>query len=285
MVILCKGADFSTSGLGVLNYQPSAEAILFSSYLSRNITNDQILGLDTFINTLKSKSVWDSITQLYIPMVSFVNNDSTALLDSFIDVKKTWDNGSVLKNTYATNAKLQSNYKFANKGIERLTVPLNYADTSVMFRLQESTTLTSKNSHILMYKLGGTYAFSDTNKNDYFGYAYSATLKTPEFRQVGSSSARIGTAIASSDNSVNLSNSASNIVIGYSSKDGIINKKGNSYSSFNNSASAEFNLDNPLYFAPLQLGISIGLVSIGTGMTLTQMQDFETAVNDLATFF
>lgn len=285
MLVTALGADGSDSGMGKLAYEATDQAITFASHFTRELSLQQILALDTFVGAIKDRGIWGNVQQLYLPFIGYIAGNNTALLDSFIDLKQSWDSETLVKNTSATNSILQNNYKYANGGIERLTVPANYSDVAKMFRLQESVLLSSKDSHAFIFKMSGTYPSSDSQKRQYFGFNFSESLKNPEFNQQSASIARIGIATVSSNNSISLSASAEDTLIGYASKDGVLHKKGDGLVQFNISSETEYTLNNPLYFGPIDLNITIGVAGIGTGILGDDLIFLETAIKNLKTFF
>lgn len=281
MVIVCLGADASGSGFDQIKYKASPQVTSFVSNFTRQFTTDQILILDTFVDRLKSAGIWENIQQLYLPMLSYIPGSVPALRQSFIDMKQSWDSGVLVKNSYATDGKLGDHYTMANRGIERTTTVANYSDITKMFRVQNDLTLSSKNSHFLLFKMQGTYDFSNVDKRQYFGFAYDAVKKNPLFEQFTATQARIGTAVIASNSSVSLNSNSANVLIGYSSKSGSLIKKGDSSLVFNVASETEYTLNNPMYFGPMHTNISIGMVSIGLGLDANQMQIFDEEIQSL----
>ena len=121
MKIKLKKCTFNESAIIGRVKAPSNDAVLYAKKVSRNLSNNQLVALDDFVNNLKTDGIWEKLTHLYIPSLAFVDGGEN-LREAFIDVVSSF--GSTT--TYVIEEELaKSEFVYKNGGVTNKAAKLN----------------------------------------------------------------------------------------------------------------------------------------------------------------
>lgn len=152
MKIKLKKCTFNESAIIGTAKVPSNDAVLYAKKVSRNLSNNQLVALDDFVNNLKTNGIWEKLTHLYIPSLAFVDGGEN-LREAFIDVVSSF--GSTT--TYGIDEELaKSEFIYKDDGITNKTAKLNNIRRGAAFINGE----TINDSHAMFYIKSGEHSAS-----------------------------------------------------------------------------------------------------------------------------
>ena len=147
MEIKLKNCTFNESAIIGTVKVPSNDAVLYAKKVSRNLSNNQLVALDDFVNNLKTNGIWEKLTHLYIPSLAFVDGGEN-LREAFIDVVSSF--GSTT--TYGIEEELaKSEFVYKNGGVTNKTAKINLRRRGPAFINGE----TINDSHAMFYIKSG----------------------------------------------------------------------------------------------------------------------------------
>lgn len=157
MEIKLKKCTFSESAIIGRVKVPSNDAVLYAKKVSRNLSNNQLVALDDFVNNLKTDGIWEKLTHLYIPSLAFVDGGEN-LREAFIDVVSSF--GSTT--TYGIEEELaKTEFVYKNGGVSNKTIKINNARRGAAFINGE----TVNDSHAVFFIKSGEYLTSQSGIN------------------------------------------------------------------------------------------------------------------------
>lgn len=157
MKIKLKKCTFNDSAIIGTVKVPSNNAVLYANKVSRNLSNNQLVALDDFVNNLKTDGIWEKLTHLYIPSLAFVDGGEN-LREAFIDVVSSF--GSTT--TYGIEEELaKSEFVYKNGGVTNKTIKINNKRQGAAFINGE----TVNDSHAVFFIKSGEYLKSQSGIN------------------------------------------------------------------------------------------------------------------------
>jgi len=265
MVIKLKDADFSANNLGVITIdrELTADAVAVLSHYTKSLTKLKQLAVDDFIANLKSAGIWSKFSLLSIPVLAGTLNEC------FYDI---------ISNTQVAPASTSA-YSLATNGLK-----LNNTTTDPGLKLKSFAPATNTNFHVASYQSAtnigyptfvgsgsidpyfiiGSVGFKPGENTNYF-------LATADPNSANLKGAKIGSIRGTTVNDVDVLYSGIPTVTRISGGTGVSGAAGRNIASLQHIGYSNTNLSI----------IPFSLISLGTSLTLAQMQTYNTYLDAL----
>lgn len=256
MEIKLKNCTFSESAIIGTVKVPSNDAVLYAKKVSRNLSNNQLIALDDFVNNLKIDGIWEKLTHLYIPSLAFVDGGEN-LREAFIDVVSSF--GSTT--TYGIEEELaKTEFVYKNGGVTNKTAKINDRRQGAAFINGE----TVNDSHAMFYVKSGEPSRSQAGIQYGWDRGFLNTYNPP-YGYLNADNIRI----VKDGTNFNLNNRSISAgeIFGHTAINNIGKTIELSKLSRDVDISSSENFPNNVKFGTSEIQLSFGLVSFGKGLT------------------
>lgn len=257
MKIKLKKCTFNESAIIGTVKVPSNDAVLYAKKVSRNLSNNQLIALDDFVNNLKIDGIWEKLTHLYIPSLAFVDGGEN-LREAFIDVVSSF--GSTT--TYGIEEELaKTEFVYKNGGVTNKTAKIN--DRRMGATLINGETV--NDSHAMFYVKSGEVSTSQAGLVYQWDRGFTCGVFNPPYGYLNADNIRI----VKDFTNFNLNNRSISAgeIFGHTAINNIGKTIELSKLSRDVDISSLENFPNNVKFGTSEIQLSFGLVSFGKGLT------------------
>lgn len=256
MEIKLKKCTFNESAIIGTVKSPSNDAVLYAKKVSRNLSNNQLVALDDFVNNLKTNGIWEKLTHLYIPSLAFVDGGEN-LREAFIDIVSSF--GSTT--TYGIEEELaKSEFVYKDGGVTNKVAKQNVQRKGATFINGE----TVNDSHAVFFIKSGEYLTLQSGMN-IWDRGFTSGKNSSSYKILNENNVSVDTPSSNYTFNPKTSIKAGEIFghtalnnIAYTIESSVINKTVIT-------PSGNFAENNE--FSTSEIQLSFGLVSFGKGLT------------------